>query len=350
MSVSTITIATLNCRGLRETHNPSSSRSFIRYLRSLNIDILCLQETHTIDTTIQAEFDLLFNTTSSLWTTNCGDLNINPMQKSNITDVWLELLDLRFRDCFGQTFQPTFTSTTGSRTRIDFIFSSADHHLSITFTAQEFLSSAWTDHDLLAATFRPILESNGPGLWKANSFLANLPSFRHGLIQHIEAFLNSQNVQDGKYPDTPQSFCDTLKAEAKPYTKSYQLETNLWRKKTLKKYQSKRNRILREYKNTTILSSLLPTLEAMIGSFQDEIAHVNALKTGKFWREKGERSAGLLKHLASSRTMQRTISSLYDTSTEQLVTTVLSCAGGSTFTRSALATTPETPTYHSPIG
>ncbi|KAI8369935.1 hypothetical protein BD560DRAFT_447020 [Blakeslea trispora] len=217
-----------------------------------------------------------------------GDPNFNPIQKSSIADVWLELLDLRFRDYFGQTSQPTFTSTSGSRTRIDFISCSSDHHLSITTTSQEFSSSAQTDHELLAATFRPILESNGPQLWKANPFLAKLPSLSY--------------------------------VEAKSYTKSYQFETNLWRKKTLKKYQYKRNRILHEYKNTAILSSLLPTLEAMIGSLQDEIAHVNALKAGKFWREKGERSAGLLKNLASSRTMQRTISSLFDTSKEQLVT------------------------------
>ncbi|OBZ87525.1 hypothetical protein A0J61_04421 [Choanephora cucurbitarum] len=58
--VKTVTITTLNCRGLRKTHNPSSSQSFIRYLRSLNIDVTCLQKAHATDAAIWKEFDLLF--------------------------------------------------------------------------------------------------------------------------------------------------------------------------------------------------------------------------------------------------------------------------------------------------
>ncbi|RCH83530.1 hypothetical protein CU098_008273, partial [Rhizopus stolonifer] len=59
-------------------HLLSSSRSFIRYLRSLEIDMLCLQETHAIDTTTQNEFNMLFNTKSSLWTTHCGIVSLHP--------------------------------------------------------------------------------------------------------------------------------------------------------------------------------------------------------------------------------------------------------------------------------
>ncbi|KAI8373788.1 hypothetical protein BD560DRAFT_327804 [Blakeslea trispora] len=72
-----LNIATLNCRCLRKAHNPSSSNSFIRYLRSLNIDMLCLQETHAADAQIMAQFDMLFNTHSSLWSPHCGIVSLH---------------------------------------------------------------------------------------------------------------------------------------------------------------------------------------------------------------------------------------------------------------------------------
>ncbi|KAI8382932.1 Endonuclease/exonuclease/phosphatase [Blakeslea trispora] len=335
-----LNIATLNCRGLRKAHNPSSSNSFIRYLRSLNIDILCLQETHAADAQIMAQFDMLFNTHSSLWSPHCGivslhrnltiralpslthadgrflcasvasdtdpstpilhllniyapaqsgprqlffqqlvdtpplmsllyrpelptfilgDFNFNPSRRSNITDSWLELLDMHYTDCFEQEPTPTFTSASASRTRIDFIFCSALHSHTITSTDHTFISSVWTDHDLLSVTFRPALQTTGPGLWKADPFLAKIPSFREGLTSHIELFVASQNLLVDNCSSSTQDLWDSLKAEVKAYIRSYQFETNRWRSKTLKRYQSKRNRILRDYKNTVILSSLLPT-------------------------------------------------------------------------------------------
>ncbi|CEG74359.1 hypothetical protein RMATCC62417_09594 [Rhizopus microsporus] len=43
---SSFSIGTLNCRGLRKTANPATSAAFIRYLRTVSLDILALQETH----------------------------------------------------------------------------------------------------------------------------------------------------------------------------------------------------------------------------------------------------------------------------------------------------------------
>ncbi|KAI8367176.1 hypothetical protein EDC96DRAFT_414240, partial [Choanephora cucurbitarum] len=82
--------------------------------------------------------------------------------------------------------------------------------------------------------------------------------------------------------------------------------------KTLKKYQSRRNRILRDYRNTAILSSILPQMVRIIDSLQQEITLVSSLKAGKFWRKKGKRSAELLKSFVNERVAQCHIPALFD--------------------------------------
>ncbi|OBZ87524.1 hypothetical protein A0J61_04420 [Choanephora cucurbitarum] len=57
----------------------------------------------------------------------------------------------------------------------------------------------------------------------------------------------------------------------------------------------------------------------MIGRLYHDIIRVDGLKADKPWREEGERSASLLKHLSSSLTMQRTISSLRDPSENHII-------------------------------
>ncbi|KAI8326776.1 hypothetical protein EDC96DRAFT_453828, partial [Choanephora cucurbitarum] len=118
-----------------------------------------------------------------------------------------------------------------------------------------------------------------------------------------------------------QDIWDIIKREAQTFTKAYQLETNKWQIKTLKKYQSKRNRILRDYKNTAILSSTLPQVERITDSLQQEVTLVSSLQAGKFWREKGERSAGLLKSLVDERMSQCHIPALFDPQRNETVST-----------------------------
>lgn len=70
-------IATLNCRGLIKSEKPKERQQFIRYLRTLEYDILVLQETHATNT---SSIDLLnnhFQSKSSLWTQYCGIISLN---------------------------------------------------------------------------------------------------------------------------------------------------------------------------------------------------------------------------------------------------------------------------------
>jgi hypothetical protein len=187
--------------------------------------------------------------------------------------------------------------------------------------AQDFINYSWTDHALLSIRFQ--LQSNinhGRGAWKANPFLARIPSFYTGLQDHIQQVIDSRSLLDLDDTRTTQLVWDELKEETKTFTKSFQQERNSCRHKAIKKLQSKRNRILRSYKNTAVLSMLLPQIEALLSSLEEEYAQIEALKAGKLWREKGEKSAGLLKRVATTRSALREIPDLYNSATDSLTT------------------------------
>lgn len=73
----TVKMATLNCRGLKKTENQKKRTQFIRYLRTLGYDILVLQETHATDPLTIEQFNIQFQSKSSLWTPHCGILSLN---------------------------------------------------------------------------------------------------------------------------------------------------------------------------------------------------------------------------------------------------------------------------------
>ncbi|KAG1136220.1 hypothetical protein G6F37_012136 [Rhizopus arrhizus] len=77
---SRISVASLNCRGLKKIITPAG-HSFSRYLRSLPYDLLALQETHASSSLLQTRFDQCLQTSSSVWTQHCGLLSLNPMLK-----------------------------------------------------------------------------------------------------------------------------------------------------------------------------------------------------------------------------------------------------------------------------
>lgn len=50
MNNSNLNIGSLNCRSLYKSSSPETCADFIRYLRSLHLDILCVQEAHADST------------------------------------------------------------------------------------------------------------------------------------------------------------------------------------------------------------------------------------------------------------------------------------------------------------
>ncbi|OAC97549.1 hypothetical protein MUCCIDRAFT_168366 [Mucor lusitanicus CBS 277.49] len=76
-------------------------------------------------------------------------------------------------------------------------------------------------------------------------------------------------------------------------------------------------RSLAKRHNTSVLPPFLRYLRQTV---QEEYAQIEMLKAGKLWREKGERSSGMFKRLASTRDAQREIPALYN-SQGTLITT-----------------------------
>ncbi|KAG1494177.1 hypothetical protein G6F45_012595 [Rhizopus arrhizus] len=76
---SSLKIATMNCRGLRKSNDPSSSSQFIRYLRTHSLDILALQETHADTPQLQDLFHKQFQASDSLWSPHCGLVCFSPV-------------------------------------------------------------------------------------------------------------------------------------------------------------------------------------------------------------------------------------------------------------------------------
>ncbi|KAG1078402.1 hypothetical protein G6F42_024282 [Rhizopus arrhizus] len=83
-----------------------------------------------------------------------------------------------------------------------------------------------------------------------------------------------------------------------------------WRPRLLRRLQSKRNKLLRIYKETRVRNERLPKIEAMIGNLQQDLVDLQALRSGISWREQGEKSAGFLKRLITHRSHQRAIPTL----------------------------------------
>ncbi|KAG1016395.1 hypothetical protein G6F26_012559 [Rhizopus arrhizus] len=70
-------IATINCRGLPKTVDPSIRSSFIRYLRTHSLDIIALQETHAKAPHLQDLFHSQFQAVDSIWSEHCGLVNLS---------------------------------------------------------------------------------------------------------------------------------------------------------------------------------------------------------------------------------------------------------------------------------
>lgn len=75
----TIKVGSLNARSLIKQNNSNTTKLYARYLRSLQLDILTLQETHATFPDIQASLDIHFQAKSTCWTKHCGVVILNPM-------------------------------------------------------------------------------------------------------------------------------------------------------------------------------------------------------------------------------------------------------------------------------
>lgn len=89
MHKTSLNIGSLNCRSLTKPSKPDTSAQFIRYLRSLHLDILCVQKFHAASE-VQDQFNMQLQSTSTLWTQHCGIITFNPLLTLHSLEIDVE--------------------------------------------------------------------------------------------------------------------------------------------------------------------------------------------------------------------------------------------------------------------
>lgn len=92
--------------------------------------------------------------------------------------------------------------------------------------------------------------------------------------------------------------------------KQYSYQYLDWRKTTIKQLEKKHNRILRGKPPIAIRNQLIPLIDLQLDSLQQELAEFDALKSGIRWRGNGEKSAGYLKRIHQTRTIQQMMTAI----------------------------------------
>jgi hypothetical protein len=169
----------------------------------------------------------------------------------------------------------------------------------------QFINNEWTDHALLSIQLRFDSSEHGQGIWRANPSLAKYSYF----IEQLNTALDEFHQQLEALPSQPsvQSSWDQIKELTKSLARKISRNKGDWRHRQLKRLQRKRNKFLREYKESRILHERLPLVEQQIGILQQETVDNLALRSGLRWRENGETSAGVLKRIVKQKTKQRTL-------------------------------------------
>ncbi|KAK4515528.1 uncharacterized protein ATC70_010478 [Mucor velutinosus] len=103
-----LNIASLNCRNLVKASTPEISSDFIRYLRSLHLDILCVQESHAVEA-VQDQLNLQFQAHDTLWTQHCGIISFNPLIQLHSLDLDLDQRIIACKVVHANALFPPFT-------------------------------------------------------------------------------------------------------------------------------------------------------------------------------------------------------------------------------------------------
>lgn len=78
MKLTKIKLCSLNCRSLSKPSKVETSQSFSRFLRTKDLDILCLQESHAATLEFQARLNMQLQAHDAIWSQHCGIVSLNP--------------------------------------------------------------------------------------------------------------------------------------------------------------------------------------------------------------------------------------------------------------------------------
>jgi len=167
------------------------------------------------------------------------------------------------------------------------------------------INSQWTDHSLLSITCTIGYSSSGPGLWRANPLLLNVPGYHQCVQDNIALALNSTPLGE-----SDQDKWDRVKTRIKTVTKRFAYVTSKKKSDKLKELQRSRNRFLRSQPDLDSRLDQLPLFDQEIALLQKEKADILAMKAGIRWQEQGETSVKFLKNMYTVRQAQQNITSL----------------------------------------
>ncbi|KAG1042538.1 hypothetical protein G6F43_011881 [Rhizopus delemar] len=240
-----------------------------------------------------------------------GDFNysyLRPHLSSQTSLQWVSFLD---DYCYNALLKnglhelPTFRRNDTIYSTIDYIFVSRSLSTHVVDSTLYKLNASWTDHSLLSTTCCLGVSPSGPGLWRGNPLLARKPDYQRHLQQHLDVILPKMPTQWN-----PQKKWDHVKQQVKNITRSFAVDYTNWRKTTIRRLQSERNKFLRSKPPLEVRLQRLPSLEQQIASLQQELSDVLALKANLRWQESGETSVKYLKNLYRLRTIEQHITAL----------------------------------------
>ena len=204
---------------------------------------------------------------------------------------------------------PIFERNRDIRSTIDYIFVSKPLQTSLVATNLELTDHKWTDHLLLSAKLALASTPTGPGLWRANPKLLNMPEYHHQLMKSIPSILQEAQIQC----QTPQKQWEYVKRRLKRITKFFGVRQSNARRARLKELQSVRNSFLRTKPSAEERLRVLPALDQEIADINQKNVDNLALRAGQRWREQGEMSVRFLKGCIKQRHTTERISALRDT-------------------------------------
>ena len=228
--------------------------------------------------------------TSTAWTSLLENFFFNSMIHNSMNNI------------------PTFQRTASITSTIDYIYLGGIIKSRLIDNSVHYIQSQWSDHAILHVALDLGPSKLGPGLFRGNPSYASNPQFKAQLQQKLSELLHQ--TEKDLITMNAQVLWEEVKKVTQKWIKLFGIKHVSWRKSALKQLERKRNRFLRSKPPIATRLLILPKIDKMIDTLQQELVEIAALKSGVVWREKGEKSPKYLKTIHHQRTAQQFIPGL----------------------------------------
>ncbi|KAI7846812.1 hypothetical protein BDC45DRAFT_576609 [Circinella umbellata] len=207
---------------------------------------------------------------------------------------------------------PTYTSSS-HQTTIDYIFTASTNISNIIQRNQLWLSSNWTDHDLLSIDLLLNNVEIGPGTWRFNPLLLDEEPFCKLLATTIHGFF----TQAALAPQDLTKDWDNFKLVMKETARDFTRRTTITTKVHLRQLQRSRQQLLA---SQDINLHALHNIEQDISKLEEQQTKQLLLRSATRWHEQGECNNKYFYNVIKERNKAITISTLRDPVTGLMTT------------------------------